>query len=150
LILTDFKGKGEVAGKFILESLFMNDKVMEQVPLMALMMQKYKGEMDDRELKETIDLAIFKANGDNPIAIRFQGPEHNTYDRSNKDKIQKKMLEISGVRVVDIWYYDAPVTFKDLVNNDSKKEMKKAMFNYLYMWSDVPGWSTLGGVCPLV
>jgi len=130
--LTDFKGKGEVAGKFLLQALFPNDEVMEQVPLIALMSQRFKGEMAEREAKETIDLAVFKKNGDNPIAIRFQGPEHNTYNRSSKDKIQRKMLEISGVRVVDIWYYDAPMLFKDLVNEDSRKELRKIMHRYLY------------------
>jgi len=130
--LTDFKGKGEVAGKFLLQQYFPNDEVMEQVPLIALMSQRFKGEMAEREGKETIDLAIFKKNGDNPIAVRFQGAEHNTYNRSKKDKVQKKMLEMSGVRVVDIWYYEAPMLFKDLVNNDSKKEIRKAMFDYIY------------------
>jgi len=132
LKLTDFKGNGEVAGKFLLQALFPNDEVMEQVPLIALMSQRFKGEMAEREGKETIDLAIFKKNGDNPIAVRFQGSEHNSYNRSKKDKVQRKMLEMSGVRVVDIWYYDAPHTFKDLINNHSRTEMKLAMQPYLY------------------
>lgn len=129
--MADFKGKGEVAGKFLLQALFQQDTIMEQVPLIALMSQRFKGEMAEREGKETIDLAIFKKNGDNPIAVRFQGAEHNTYNRSKKDKIQRKMLEMSGVRVVDIWYYDAPHTFKDLINNHSRTEMKHAMEPYL-------------------
>ena len=47
--------------------------------------------------------------------------------KSARDSVQKQMLEWSNCTVVDIWFHDCPVLFKEKLNDESRKEVKEAL-----------------------
>ena len=46
---------------------------------------------------------------------------------ASRDLVQKKMLEWNDCKVVDLWFYDCPVLWKEILNEKSIKEVKFAL-----------------------
>ena len=47
--------------------------------------------------------------------------------KSARDIVQKKMLEWNDCKVVDLWFYECPVLWKEEVNESSENEIKVAL-----------------------
>ena len=124
-------GQGEKAYRVILDELFCETcTVSPQYPLGKLLKADYKKSMSDRQEKETIDFVVFR-NNKKPIAIRVQDKRHRSSRMSNIDNAQKKILELNGCAVVDLWYNECVEMFKDEVNVNSREEIKKYVKPYL-------------------
>jgi hypothetical protein len=117
-------GKGEITTLFNLKKLFKNEKILIQFPFKDLMViEEFAGSLSERQEKETLDIVVFTPK---ITVIRVQGHDHKGVIKSARDTVQKKMLEWNGCRVVDVWHYDSPVTWKGIVNEDSLNELKDA------------------------
>jgi len=119
-------GAGEITTKNILKTLYPTAVVHGQVPLKSLVRQQYISSLNERQQKETIDLVV-EIKGQSPIAVRVQDRHHLTGRISSLDKVQERELKLSGLKVVDIWYYEAPQTFKDKHDKISESEIKKIL-----------------------
>ncbi len=119
-------GAGEIATKNILKGLFPTSAVHGQVPLRTLVRQQYISSLSDRQQKETIDIVV-ERNGEKPMAIRVQDRHHMGGKMSSIDKIQERELMLSGLKVIDIWYYEAPQLFKDRETKEAEHELKKIL-----------------------
>lgn len=96
---------------------FSNCGVKRQVKLLDLI-DYDKDTISERCKRETIDILITK-DGKPVIAIRVQDKHHNTKYMTNIDNRQKRQLEESGIKVVDVWYKDFYDTFNLKVYNTS-------------------------------
>lgn len=128
-------GKGERAAREILEILFPNRWIAVQRKAMEFYSPELLKEgLSERQEKETIDLAILpsrtfdKLDRKQVTIVRVQGPEHAGYHKQISDKRQKQDLENSGIKVVDLWYYECPTLFQDKVNYRSFLEVCSALF----------------------
>jgi len=119
-------GSGEITTKNILKTFYPKATIYTQVPLFRLVRQQYISSLNDRQKKETLDIVI-EISGQSPIVVRLQDRHHMTGRISSLDKVQERELKLSGLRVVDIWYYDAPQTFKDKEGKESEMEIKKIL-----------------------
>jgi len=119
-------GAGEIAVKNILKGLFPLCTIHSQVPLRTLVRQMYLSSLSERQQKETIDIVV-ERKGESPIAIRVQDRHHMGGKMSSIDKIQERELTLSGLKVIDIWYYEAPQIFKDREGKESEHEIKKIL-----------------------
>lgn len=120
-------GRGERATLQILKKIFPpNSKFFIQYPLKKLLSKKYIEDISSRQDKETIDIVIM--DGTDKMAIRVQDERHRTHTYlSRMDENQRRLLEWSGVRVVDINEINCPTLFKDVVNSDSEEEIRKEL-----------------------
>lgn len=119
-------GAGEIATKNILKGLFPLGTVHGQVPLRTLVRQKYISSLSERQQKETIDI-VLERNNEKPIAIRVQDRHHMGGKMGSIDKIQERELTLIGLKVIDIWYYEAPQTFKDRESKEAQHEITKIL-----------------------
>jgi len=117
-------GSGEITIKNILKTFYPKATIYSQVPLFRLVRQQYISSLNERQKKETLDIVV-ELEGQTPIVVRVQDRHHLTGRISSLDKVQERELTLSGLKVVDIWYYDAPQTFKDKQNKISEAEIKK-------------------------
>jgi len=127
---TDFIGKGEKTALKILKELIPNATFSTQLPLRKLLKGEYDRTKSDRQAKETLDIVVFR-NNKKPIAVRVQDPHHRTSYMSNIDKVQKRLLKVNDCEVVDLWYNECPILFKDELNDESRDEVKWFMSTYL-------------------
>jgi len=119
-------GAGEIATKNILKGLFPLSTVHGQVPLRTLVRPVYISSLSERQQKETIDI-VLERKGEMPVAIRVQDKHHMGGKMGSIDKIQERELNLSGLKVIDIWYYEAPQTFKDRESKEAQSEIKKIL-----------------------
>jgi len=117
-------GRGELCVRELLRDLFPNTEIKYQVLLKTLLAEDWAKDLSERQEKETIDIVIYT----NPIiAIRVQDPHHSGRITSARDLVQRKSLEWNGVKVVDLEHYECINIMKDLVNDESKKELLVAL-----------------------
>lgn len=121
-------GRGERATRKILEMIYGSGaRVLIQCPLKNLLTQQYRTGLSPRQEKETIDIALFTDT--DTLAIRVQDRRHKHVYLSKIDKIQRRMLEWSGVKVIDVNEDNCPEVFKDFVNKKSFDEILKEIKN---------------------
>jgi len=123
-------GKGEKTALKILKELMPNAKFSIQFPLRKLLKEEYDRTKSDRQAKETLDIMIFRKDRI-PLAIRVQDKHHKTRYMSNIDAVQKRLLILNGVNVVDLWYNECPILFQEELNDESRYEVKWFMSTYL-------------------
>ena len=96
-----------------------------QVPFKDLLSQEFYEEgLSERQKKESVDIVIWALFG--CICVRVNGGDHTGILKSQRDTGQKKMLEWSGNKGVDVWCHDCPTVFKEQLNDDSRKEVIEA------------------------
>ena len=116
-------GRGELSARAILHEMFPNVEIKYQVPLKSLLSEDWAVDLSERQQKETIDIVVYS----NPIiAVRVQDPHHSGKITSARDVVQRKTLEWHDVKVVDLQFYECVNIMKDLVNEESKKELLMA------------------------
>ena len=121
-----FIGKGEKSALAILKKIFPSADIQIQFPFRSLMNEEFFGSLSDRQKKETLDIVVFQYA--NPtIVIRVQDKTHVGTMKSARDIVQKKMLEWNDCKVVDLWFYECPVLWKEEVNESSENEIKVAL-----------------------
>jgi len=125
--MTEIIGKGEVTAVKILENIFGDCIfIRTQMQLKDLLSSEfYEDGLSERQKKETIDITVY--NGFQPLCVRVQGQDHTGVLKSQRDDVQKKMLEWSGNTVVDLWFHDCPILFKEKLNDESTKEVSDAL-----------------------
>lgn len=95
------------------------------MPFKDLLSQEFYEEgLSERQKKESVDIVIWALFG--CICVRVNGGDHTGILKSQRDTVQKKMLEWSGNKVVDVWFHDCPTVFKEQLNDDSRKEVIEA------------------------
>ena len=131
--MTEIIGKGEITTIEILREIFGDSIFIKtQSPLKELLSHEFYSEgLSVRQQKETIDITVY--NGFQPLCIRVQGKDHTGILKSQRDSVQKKMLEWSGNIVIDLWFHDCPELFKEKLNDSSRKEVIDSLkwANYL-------------------
>jgi len=131
--MTEIIGKGEITTIEILREIFGDSIFIKtQSPLKELLSHEFYSEgLSERQQKETIDITVY--NGFQPLCIRVQGKDHTGILKSQRDSVQKKMLEWSGNIVIDLWFHDCPELFKEKLNDSSRKEVIDSLkwANYL-------------------
>jgi hypothetical protein len=128
-------GKGERAAREILETLFPDKWIVVQRKAIEFYLPELLKEgLSERQQKETVDLAILpsrsfdKLDRKQTVIVRIQGEDHKGYHTQIRDKRQRKDLESSGIRVVDLWFYECPTLFQDKVNYRSFLEVCSALY----------------------
>ncbi len=117
-------GKGELSARSILHELFPNAEIKYQVPLKSLLSEDWASDLSERQEKETIDIVVYATP---IIAVRVQDPHHSGKITSARDLVQRKTLEWHGIKVVDLQFYECTNLMKELVNEESKKELVIAL-----------------------
>lgn len=120
----EFIGKGEDTCLAILKDLFNGAEFQTQVPLKKLISEEWIDTLTERQEKETIDIVVLK--DDKKIAVRVQDKRHNGFHLAQRDIVQKKTLEWNNCLVVDLDEQECPILFKELLNDESIKEVKSA------------------------
>jgi len=123
-------GRGERPAVKILQELMPSAVIETQVRLYKLLLPKYRTDLSERQLKETIDIVV-KRKFKPVLCVRIQDRHHNSRGMGRIDKVQKYMLEWSYNKVLDIDELECPELFKDEVNVNSRNEIKKYMKPYL-------------------
>jgi len=123
-----FIGRGEDTALEILKSEFPEAEFKTQVPFKDLLDEEWIETITERQEKETIDILITK--GDKNVAIRVQDKRHNGIGLAQRDIVQKKTLEWNNCIVVDLIEQECPILFKDMLNDESIKEVKSAFSIY--------------------
>jgi ASC-1-like (ASCH) protein len=123
-----FIGRGEDTALEILKSEFPEAEFKTQVPFKDLLDEEWIETITERQEKETIDILITK--GDKNVAIRVQDKRHNGIGLAQRDIVQKKTLEWNNCIVVDLIEQECPILFKDMLNDESIKEVKSALSIY--------------------
>tara|TARA_R110002020_G_scaffold458977_5_gene676872 strand:+ start:88 stop:495 length:408 start_codon:yes stop_codon:yes gene_type:complete len=118
----EFIGSGEDTCFDILTELYPSASIKRQVKFSSLMSDDFKDTLGDRQLKETLDIVVFEANG-GKIVIRVQDRHHKGQRTDHVDIIQKQMLEWNSCKVVDIWYNDCPNIFLEENTKESRQEL---------------------------
>ena len=88
---------------------------------------EFLGALTERQQKQTLDIVIFGVTKPFTLVIRVQGKNHTGEMTASRDLVQKKMLEWNDCKVVDLWFYDCPVLWKEILNEKSIKEVKFAL-----------------------
>jgi hypothetical protein len=122
-----FIGKGEKTAVKILKKIFPKDDIEIQVPFKNLMKGEFLGALTERQQKQTLDIVIFGVAEPFTLVVRVQGKNHTGEMTASRDLVQKKMLEWNDCKVIDLWFYDCPVLWKEKLNDDSIKEVKFAL-----------------------
>lgn len=124
--MTEIIGNGEVTALSILKKEYGDFiEYHTQVPFKDLMSWEFKDGLSERQQKESVDIVLY--TGFEPVCIRVQGKDHKGILKSSRDTVQKQMLEWSNCKVVDLWWYDCPTLFKNIENEESKKEVMEAV-----------------------
>jgi len=128
--MTEFIGAGEKTALKILKELMPNARFTIQFPLRKLLKEEYDRTKSDRQAKETLDIVVFRKDRI-PLAVRVQDKHHTTQYMSNIDAVQKRLLILNGVNVIDLWYNECDELFQEKLNDKSRKEVKYFMNTYL-------------------
>jgi hypothetical protein len=129
--MTEIIGNGEVTALSILKKEY--GKSIEysiQVPFKDLMSYEFKDGLSERQMKESVDIVLYTLF--DIVCIRVQGKDHKGVLKSSRDTVQKQMLEWSNCKVVDLWWYDCPTLFKNIENDESKREVMEAI-NWVFI-----------------
>ncbi len=129
--MTEIIGNGEVTALSILKKEY--GKSIEysiQVPFKDLMSYEFKDGLSERQMKESVDIVLYTLF--DTVCIRVQGKDHKGVLKSSRDIVQKQMLEWSNCKVVDLWWYDCPTLFKNIENDESKREVMEAI-NWVFI-----------------
>lgn len=131
-------GNGEDATFAILREWFPKSEIHRQKKITQLITDPEWNEITSHENKRrTIDL--YFEDGPAKYCIRvnnggkksnFNKGNHVSDGKSRIDKIQRRDLEMFGYCVVDVPQRDCAILFKDLVNDESKKELMNCFVNY--------------------
>ena len=129
--MTEIIGNGEVTALSILKKEYGNSiEYSIQVPFKDLMSYEFKDGLSERQMKESVDIVLYTLF--DTICIRVQGRDHKGVLKSSRDIVQKQMLEWSNCKVVDLWWYDCPTLFKNIENDESKREITEAI-NWVFI-----------------
>lgn len=120
-----FIGRGEDTALEILKTEFPDAEFKTQVPLRDLLSEEWQDTMTERQEKETLDIVI--TQNDKKIAVRVQDKRHNGIGLAQRDIVQKKTLEWNNCIVVDLVEQECPILFKELLNDESIKEVKSVL-----------------------
>lgn len=123
-------GAGEDTAVAILEelnALNTNVEIIRQQPLVGLLKDEFKDSLAESYLKHKIDIMLVGL--DKPVVVRVQGKDHEGILKSARDTVQKKILEWHNCIVVDLNWYDCPNLFKEELNDDSREEVKSALYS---------------------
>ena len=123
-------GAGEDTAVAILEelnALNTNLEIIRQQPLVGLLKDEFKDSLAESYLKHKIDIMLVGL--DKPVVVRVQGKDHEGILKSARDTVQKKILEWHNCIVVDLNWYDCPNLFKEELNDDSREEVKSALYS---------------------
>ena len=123
-------GAGEDTAVAILEelnALNTNVEIIRQQPLVGLLTEEFKDSLAESYLKHKIDIMLVGL--DKPVVVRVQGKDHEGILKSARDTVQKKILEWHNCIVVDLNWYDCPNLFKEELNDDSREEVKSALYS---------------------
>jgi hypothetical protein len=124
--MTEIIGNGEVTALSILKKEYGDSiEYSIQVPFKELMSYEFKDGLSERQMKESVDIVLYTLF--DTICIRVQGRDHKGVLKSSRDIVQKQMLEWSNCKVVDLWWYDCPTLFKNVENDESKREIMEAI-----------------------
>ncbi len=129
--MTEIIGNGEVTALSILKKEY--GKSIEysiQEPFKDLMSYEFKDGLSERQMKESVDIVLYTLF--DTVCIRVQGKDHKGVLKSSRDIVQKQMLEWSNCKVVDLWWYDCPTLFKNIENDESKREVMEAI-NWVFI-----------------
>ena len=120
-----FIGRGEKSALSILKKIFPSADIQIQFPFRSLMNEEFFSALSDRQKKETLDIVVFQYA--NPtLVVRVQDKTHVGVMKSARDIVQKKMLEWNECKVIDLWFYECPMLWKEKVNETSENEVKVA------------------------
>ena len=122
-----FIGKGEKTAVKVLKKIYPKEDIQIQVPFKNLMKGEFLGALTERQQKQTLDIVIFGVTKPFTLVIRVQGKNHTGEMTASRYLVQKKMLEWNDCKVVDLWFYDCPVLWKEILNEKSIKEVKFAL-----------------------
>ena len=123
-------GAGEDTAVAILEelnALNTNVEIIRQQPLVGLLKDEFKDSLAESYLKHKIDIMLVGL--DKPVVVRVQGKDHEGILKSARDTVLKKKLEWHNCIVVDLNWYDCPNLFKEELNDDSREEVKSALYS---------------------
>ena len=123
-----FIGKGEKSALVILKKIFSTADIQIQFPFCNLMNEEFFGSLSDRQKKETLDIVVFRDDLQT-VVIRVQDKTHVGTMKSARDIVQKKMLEWNDCKVVDLWFYECPMLWKEKVNKTSEEEIRFAFID---------------------
>ena len=118
----EYIGSGEDTCFDILTELYPNASIKRQVKFYTLMSNEFKDTLGERQMKETLDLVIFTADGEK-IVVRVQDRHHKGIRTGQIDIIQKQMLEWNNCKVVDVWYNECPNIFLEQNTKESRQEL---------------------------
>lgn len=129
--MTEIIGNGEVVALSLLKKEYGDSiEYSIQVPFKDLMSYEFKDGLSDRQMKESVDIVLYTLF--DTVCIRVQGKDHKVVLKSSRDTVQKQMLEWSNCKVVDLWWYDCPTLFKNIENDESKREVMEAI-NWVFI-----------------
>jgi len=129
--MTEIIGNGEVTALSILKKEYGKSiEYSTQVPFKDLMSYEFKDGLSERQMKESVDIVLYTLF--DTVCIRVQGKDHKGVLKSSRDTVQKQMLEWSNCKVVDLWWYDCPTLFKNIENDESKREVMEAI-NWVFI-----------------
>ena len=124
--MTVIIGKGEKTALEVLKEIYEEDvEYKTQVQFKDLMSYDFSEDLSERQQKETVDIVLF--SGFNPVCVRVQGGDHTGILKSARDTVQKQMLEWCNCVVVDLWFHDCPELFKEILNDESRREVREAL-----------------------
>lgn len=119
-------GKGEKTVLSVVKELFgENAYYQTQIQFKDLLSEEFYAEgLSERQKKESVDIVIWTLF--DCVCVRVNGGDHTGVLKSQRDTVQKKMLEWSGNIVIDVWFYDCPTVFKEKLNDESRREVIEA------------------------
>jgi hypothetical protein len=120
-------GKGEDTVYTLLNSIYKEPifEIKRQYMFKDLMNEVFADTLSERQEKESLDFVVF-GETIKTLVVRVQD-KHNASPRaSGHDIVQKKMLEWNDCNVIDIQFYNCPNIFKELLNDESNRELMEA------------------------
>ncbi len=128
--MTQMIGRGEKVAHILLEKIFPEATIHEQVHVGRLFNRDLRKELSSRQQKETVDLVVYRDNR-RPMVIRIQDKRHLSKYMSNVDNAQQTYLEWSNCDVVNVPEHECPILFKDKINSASEEELLKYIEPYM-------------------
>jgi hypothetical protein len=120
-------GKGEDTVFKILNDIYRTPtfEIKRQYMFKDLMNEVFIDTLSERQEKESLDFVIF-GETIKTLVIRVQDKHHASPRAAGHDIVQKQMLEWNDCNVIDIQFYNCPNIFKELLNDESNRELMEA------------------------
>jgi hypothetical protein len=120
-------GKGEDTVFKILNDIYRTPtfEIKRQYMFKDLMNKVFIDTLSERQEKESLDFVIF-GETIKTLVIRVQDKHHASPRAAGHDIVQKQMLEWNDCNVIDIQFYNCPNIFKELLNDESNRELMEA------------------------